>query len=85
MTLRMFASALLAAAALHGQEGLNPAKLMQPPVDTWPMYHGDYSGRRFSTLTKINSSNVNSLTLAWISVIVLALAVWIRRPSFVFR
>ena len=66
MNLRTFASALLAAAALYGQEGLDPAKLMQPPIDTWPMYHGDYSGRRFSTLTKINSSNVDSLTLAWV-------------------
>jgi alcohol dehydrogenase (cytochrome c) len=66
MTLRTLASALLAAAALCGQQALNPAKLLQQPTDTWPMYHGDYSGRRFSTLKQINSSNVNSLTLAWI-------------------
>ncbi len=33
---------------------------------TWPMYHGDYSGRRFSTLTSINSTNVQSLSLGWI-------------------
>ena len=66
MNLRTFASVLLAAAALRAQDGLNPAKLMQQPTDTWPMYHGDYSGRRFSTLTKINSTNVDSLTLGWI-------------------
>jgi alcohol dehydrogenase (cytochrome c) len=54
MNLRTFASVLLAAAALRAQDGLNPAKLMQQPTDTWPMYHGDYSGRRFSTLTNIN-------------------------------
>ncbi len=40
--------------------------LLQPPVDTWPTYNGDYSGRRFSTLSKINSQNVQSLSLAWI-------------------
>ena len=39
---------------------------MQPPTDTWPMYNGDYSGRRFSTLKKINDSNINSLSLAWV-------------------
>src|ERR1700682_5380013 len=54
------------AATAFGQGALDPAKLLRPPTDTWPMYHGDYSGRRFSTLAKINSSNVNSLTLAWI-------------------
>jgi alcohol dehydrogenase (cytochrome c) len=47
------------------QEGLDPAKLLQPPTDTWPMYHGDYSGRRYSPLTGINSSNVKGLTTAW--------------------
>ena len=36
-----------------------------PPVDSWPTYNGDYSGRRFSTLTKINDQNVKSLSLAW--------------------
>ena len=47
-------------------EGLDPAKLLQPPVDSWPTYNGDYSGRRFSPLTKINESNMNSLSLAWV-------------------
>ena len=37
---------------------LNPEKLLQPPTDTWPTYNGDYSGRRYSTLTQINSSNI---------------------------
>jgi alcohol dehydrogenase (cytochrome c) len=31
------------------------------------MYNGDYSGRRFSALTKIDTSNVASMTLAWVS------------------
>ena len=31
----------------------------------WPTYNGDYTGRRFSSLSQINSSNVNSLAIAW--------------------
>ena len=45
---------------------LDPKKLAQPPTDSWPSYNGDYSGRRFSPLTKVNSSNVNGLSLAWV-------------------
>ena len=29
----------------------------------WPMYNGDYSGRRHSPLKQINSSNVKNLAL----------------------
>ncbi len=47
-------------------QGLDPKKLTQPPVDTWPTYNGDYSGRRFSTLSNINASNIRSLSLAWV-------------------
>ena len=32
----------------------------------WPSYNGDYSGRRYSTLEKINQSNINALSLAWV-------------------
>jgi acido-empty-quinoprotein group A len=46
-------------------QGLDPAKLLQPPTDTWPTYNGDYSGRRYSTLTQINQSNIGSLSLTW--------------------
>src|SRR5215469_12351113 len=52
--------------ALLAQGTLSPAKLGAPPTDTWPTYHGDYSGRRYSTLSKINASNITSLTLAWV-------------------
>src|SRR5262249_1198012 len=31
----------------------------------WSTYHGDYSGRRHSTLTQITPANVKRLTLAW--------------------
>ena len=53
------------AAASLGAQGLDPAALLKPPTDTWPSYNGDYSGRRYSPLARINSSNVGSLTLAW--------------------
>jgi alcohol dehydrogenase (cytochrome c) len=52
-------------APLAPAQSLDPASLLRPPTDTWPTYNGDYSGRRFSTLDQINSSNINSLTLAW--------------------
>ena len=37
-----------------------------PATDSWPTYNGDYTGRRFSTLTKINDANVKALSLAWV-------------------
>jgi len=39
--------------------------LLKPPKDAWPAYHGDYSGRRHSALTRITPENVGSLALAW--------------------
>ena len=46
---------------------LDPKKLLEKPTDTWPTYNGDYSGRRHSTLTQINASNVHGLSLAWVN------------------
>src|SRR5271170_7999599 len=46
-------------------QGVDAKMLLHPPPDSWPTYHGDYSGRRYSTLDQINKSNVNTLTLAW--------------------
>jgi alcohol dehydrogenase (cytochrome c) len=42
-----------------------PPKGDTPRTDGWPTYNGDYSGRRFSPLTKINAGNVKTLSLAW--------------------
>ncbi|MES1258505.1 MAG: acido-empty-quinoprotein group A [Acidobacteriota bacterium] len=39
----------------------------KPPVDAWPTYNGDYSGRRFSPLTLLDTGNVRNLSLAWSS------------------
>ncbi|HET6219099.1 MAG TPA: hypothetical protein VFE27_18900, partial [Acidobacteriaceae bacterium] len=44
---------------------LDPEAFHRPPTDTWPTYNGDYSGRRYSTLSQINASNVSTLGLAW--------------------
>ncbi|MFC4312989.1 PQQ-binding-like beta-propeller repeat protein [Steroidobacter flavus] len=45
--------------------GLTPDAILNPVPGSWPTYSGDYSGRRYSSLKKINQSNVNHLTLAW--------------------
>jgi acido-empty-quinoprotein group A len=37
----------------------------KPPVDSWLTYNGDYSGRRFSPLTLLNTKNIQDLSLAW--------------------
>ena len=52
--------------AVQGQ-GLDPVLLTKPATDSWPTYSGDYSGRRFSSLTQINQTNVKNLGLAWVS------------------
>lgn len=54
------------AAALGFAQTLDPAKLKQPPTDSWPSFNGDYSGRRFSPLTTANSENIRALSLAWV-------------------
>ncbi len=46
-------------------QGLDPATLLKPSADSWPTYHGDYSGRRHSALTQITPDNVHQLGLAW--------------------
>jgi alcohol dehydrogenase (cytochrome c) len=45
--------------------GLDPATLLKPPADSWPTYHGDYTGQRHSRLTQITPGNVHQLSLAW--------------------
>jgi alcohol dehydrogenase (cytochrome c) len=72
MTLKnIFAFAATAALSL-GCSGLllsqelTQATLQDPPVDTWPGYHGDYTGKRHSKLTGITPQNVGGLGLAWV-------------------
>src|SRR5947209_3933925 len=47
-------------------QGLDPAVLLKPATDAWPSYAGDYSQRRYSILTQIDTSNVRHLSLAWV-------------------
>src|SRR6187402_1273125 len=57
----------VASVALVAQNGggLNPADLLKPLGDSWPSYSGDYTGRRYSSLTQVNQSNVKQLSLAF--------------------
>src|SRR5512132_3726747 len=48
------------------QSGLTRTQIEKPATTSWPTFNGDYSGRRYSTLTKINASNVKHLSVAWI-------------------
>src|ERR1700689_2081169 len=50
--------------ALQAQ-GVDAQMLLDPPPDSWPGYHGDYSGKRHSSLTQITPQNVKNLALAW--------------------
>ena len=56
---------VVAAVAVRAQGGAERAQLQKPLGESWPTYNGDYSGKRYSTLTQINQANVKSLTLAW--------------------
>src|ERR1700685_3319111 len=47
------------------EQGADAQMLLHPPADSWPGYHGDYSGRRHSSLTQITPQNVKNLALAW--------------------
>src|SRR5437773_9385682 len=64
IALLVFTSVTLLARA---QSGLDPAAILKPLSDEWLTYAGDYSGRRYSSLTQINQTTVKSLGLAWIS------------------
>jgi alcohol dehydrogenase (cytochrome c) len=65
--LSLIASATMAATFPPGgsAQGVDNQTLLHPPANSWPQYHGDYSGRRHSALTQINPENAKLLTLAW--------------------
>jgi len=61
-------AALFAGVSLTGSlaaQDLEDAQLDHPSPDSWPMYHGDYSGRRHVAYTQITPQNVGDLSLAW--------------------
>jgi alcohol dehydrogenase (cytochrome c) len=64
--MKLLISALLLSLSgpLWGQ-GVDNAALLNPPADSWPMYHGTYDGQRHSKLAQITPRNVGTLALAW--------------------
>jgi alcohol dehydrogenase (cytochrome c) len=40
--------------------------LVQPPAANWISYNGDYSGRRYSSLSEINASSLPQLRAEWV-------------------
>ena len=59
------ATALAVGAVLTAQTRLDTATLLKPGTTSWPTFNGDYTGRRFSALTKITDKNVHQLSVAW--------------------
>ena len=55
----------LASVVLVAQGTVAPTDLLKPSAGSWPMYNGDYSGRRFSALKAVNTATVKNLSLAW--------------------
>jgi alcohol dehydrogenase (cytochrome c) len=49
------------------QGGLDPAAIRKPLSDSWPVYSGDYTGRRYSALRQVDRDTVTHLTLAWVA------------------
>jgi alcohol dehydrogenase (cytochrome c) len=59
-------AALPTGALAQAGSGIDSSALLKPAKDSWPTYHGDYSGRRNSPLTQITPENVKNLGLAWV-------------------
>ena len=67
-TIKLFlATSLLLLPIMFLGQGLDPASILKPAINSWPTYAGDYSQQRYSLLDQINKSNVHELTLAWVS------------------
>jgi alcohol dehydrogenase (cytochrome c) len=64
----LFLASLTAAPLLFAQnaptEGVD---LTKPLAENWTSYSGDYTGRRYSELTKIDVKNVKNLSLEWLN------------------
>ncbi|HEV2710606.1 MAG TPA: acido-empty-quinoprotein group A [Edaphobacter sp.] len=61
------AAALVLGASAYSlpAQSVDTNMLLHPPPDSWPSYHGDYTGKRHSKLTQITPQNVKNLTLGW--------------------
>ena len=59
----VFAAFLFIAAA--SAQNVDKQMTLHPPSDAWLTYHGDYSGRRHSSLSAITPENVGQLKELW--------------------
>ncbi|HEY1808166.1 MAG TPA: acido-empty-quinoprotein group A [Acidobacteriaceae bacterium] len=59
-------AALTAASPVAPHVSLDPIDLGRPPITAWTTFNGDYSGRRYSTLTQIDPGNLGQLALQWV-------------------
>lgn len=51
-------------ARVHAQS-VDPTMLLNPPVDAWLTYHGEYNGQRHSKLMQITPENIARLKQVW--------------------
>src|ERR1043166_2970458 len=70
-SVRWLVLAVLVSVSLTGQEHpVSTARtedLLETPIGAnWTSYNGDYTGRRYSSLREINTSNVQQLRAAWV-------------------
>ena len=61
----LFAVTVITSCALALAQSVSEQMLLHPSADSWPGYHGDYSGRRHTSLTQITPENVKNLSLSW--------------------
>src|SRR4030095_10498481 len=61
----LLAALVVGASAIAVAQSVDPASINKPLGESWPTYSGDYTGRRYSSLTQINQTNVKHMTLAW--------------------
>lgn len=67
ISMQLLVFSLLAAPFWLSAQNLDPSDILKPlgSSDNWPVYGGDYSGKRYSSLKQINKDTVKGLTLGW--------------------
>ena len=65
MRVTVFGRAALALAAFLAGPAVQ-AETPSRPDQSWPTFHGDYTGQHYSTLNQISTGNVGSLSLSWV-------------------
>jgi alcohol dehydrogenase (cytochrome c) len=50
---------------LASAQSVERGHLLQPPADSWLTFHGDYSGKRHTSLSEITPDNVGKLQQVW--------------------